>query len=145
MDEVIGMASGGPSSPPPVKRTGAVDIVRTSKGYYIFAADGGVFCFGNAQFYGSLPGLDVKPNAPIVGGAVTNTERGYWVAAEDGGVFAFGDAPFDGSMGGTKMNSPVIGIEADPDGRGYWLLGQDGGVFSFQAPFYGSASGHIQT
>jgi hypothetical protein len=147
MDEVISAAAGGPSEPPPAKRKGAVDLVRTSKGYYIFAADGGVFCFGNAGFYGSIPGLEPKVtlNAPIVGGAVTHSERGYWLAAEDGGVFTFGDAAFDGSMGGKRLNAPVVGIEADPDGDGYWLLGADGGVFSFDAPFYGSAAGHITT
>ena len=145
MDEVIAMASGGVVEPPPAKRKGAVDLVRTGQGYYIFAADGGVFAFGNAQFYGSIPGLvpKVTLNAPIVGGAVTNSERGYWLVAEDGGVFTFGDAQFDGSMGGQKMNSPVVGIEADPDGDGYWLLGADGGIFAFDAPFYGSASGKI--
>ena len=147
MDEVISMAAGAPPPAPVPGRKGAVDLVRTSAGYYIFAADGGVFTFGKAQFYGSIPGLvpKVTLNAPIVGAAVTNTERGYWLAAEDGGVFTFGDAQFDGSMGGKKLNAPVVGIEADPDGKGYWLLAADGGVFSFDAPFYGSAVGKVTT
>jgi hypothetical protein len=147
LDQVIAMAQGGPAPPPPAKKGGAVNLVKTSKGYYIFGADGGVFCFGNAQFYGSIPGLSpkVELSAPVVGGAVTTSEKGYWMAASDGGVFSFGDAKFDGSMGGKKLNAPVVAIEADPDGDGYWLLGADGGVFSFDAPFYGSAAGHIKT
>jgi hypothetical protein len=145
MDEVVAMAAGAAPPAPAPERKGAVQLRQTSKGYYIFAADGGVFAFGNAQFYGSIPGLvpKVTLNAPIIGGAVTNTERGYWLAGSDGGVFTFGDAAFDGSMGGKKMNAPVVGIEADPDGQGYWLLGADGGVFAFEAPFYGSAAGKV--
>jgi len=145
MAQVIAMATGGATSAPPAQRSGAMDIKKTSGGYYIFASDGGVFCFGDAQMYGSIPGLKppVVLSSPIVGGAVTRSERGYWLAGADGGVFAFGDAQFDGSMGGKRMNAPVVGIEADPDGDGYWLLGQDGGVFAFDAPFYGSAQGHV--
>ena len=44
-----------------------VDIAAmpTGKGYWLVAADGGVFSFGTAQFYGSMGG---KPlNKPIVG------------------------------------------------------------------------------
>jgi hypothetical protein len=143
MDEVIAMAQGGPAPPQPAKEEGGMNLVRTSKGYYICAADGGVFTYGNAKFFGSMGGE--KLNAPVVGMAVTNTEEGYWLAGEDGGVFSFGDAKFDGSMGGKKMNAPIVSIEADPDGDGYWLLGADGGVFSFDAPFYGAATGLVKT
>jgi hypothetical protein len=143
IDLVLELARGATPSPPVGERKGAVQLRHTSAGYYIFAADGGVFAYGNALMYGSIPGLGVKLAAPIVGGAVTRSERGYWLVGEDGGVFSFGDAQFDGSMGGTKMNAPVVGIEADPDGEGYWLLGADGGVFAFDAPFYGSAVGKV--
>lgn len=65
------------------------------KGYWEFAADGGVFAYGNAEFFGSFAG---KPlNFPITGGAATPTGKGYWLCAEDGGVFAFGDAEFMGA------------------------------------------------
>jgi ribosomal protein L24E len=67
----------------------------TGKGYWFVAADGGVFTFGDAPFYGSMGG---KPlNKPIVGMAATPTGKGYWFVAADGGVFTFGDAPFYGS------------------------------------------------
>ncbi len=41
----------------------------TGSGYWLVASDGGLFAFGNAQFYGSMGG---KPlNAPVVGVAAT--------------------------------------------------------------------------
>ena len=45
-------------------RTGA-NAAAFSAGYWEVAADGGVFAFGSAQFYGSLAGQAL--NAPIVG------------------------------------------------------------------------------
>ncbi len=106
-------------------------------GYWLVAADGGVFAFGDAAFRGSTG--DIHLNAPVVGMAATPTGRGYWLVAADGGIFAFGDAPFEGSMGGTDLNEPVVGMAATPTGRGYWLVAADGGVFAFgDAAFRGS-------
>lgn len=64
-------------------------------GYWEFGADGGIFNYGNAKFYGSLGNMHL--NAPIVGGAATSTGEGYWLVAEDGGIFSFGDAQFYGA------------------------------------------------
>ena len=76
-------------------------------GYRMVARDGGVFAFGDAQFFGSEGG---KPlNKPVVDITGTGTGKGYWLYASDGGVFAFGDATFAGSMGGKPLNSPVVG------------------------------------
>ena len=106
-------------------------------GYWLVAADGGVFSFGDATFYGSL-GNKVL-NKPIVGIAATPDGGGYWLVAADGGVFSFGDATFYGSLGNKVLNKPIVGIAATPDGGGYWLVAADGGVFSFgDATFYGS-------
>jgi hypothetical protein len=108
-------------------------------GYWLAAADGGVFSFGDAQFYGSMGGTAL--NAPIVDIASTPSGRGYWLAASDGGVFTFGDAQFYGSMGGTPLSKPVTSIIRTPSGRGYWLMATDGGVFTFgDALFAGSGS-----
>jgi hypothetical protein len=110
------------------------------KGYWEVAADGGVFAYGDAAYYGSLGGLSL--DAPIVGMAATADGKGYWLVAADGGIFAFGDAPFDGSMGGQPLNAPVVGIAANPYGPGYWLAAADGGIFAFgKAPFDGSMGG----
>ena len=105
-------------------------------GYWLVAADGGVFAFG-APFYGSAGALHLV--APIVGMAATPDGRGYWLVASDGGIFAYGDAGFSGSMGGRPLNRAIVGMAAAP--RGYWLVAADGGVFAFGAPFYGSMGG----
>lgn len=112
----------------------------TSLGQWVVAADGGVFAFAGAPFYGSMGG---KPlNAPIVGIAPTPSGAGYWLVGSDGGVFAFGDAGFYGSAAGTALARPMVGISPTPSGRGYWLVAADGGVFAYgDAPFFGSMGG----
>ena len=109
-------------------------------GYWLVAADGGIFAFGDASFHGSLGALHL--NAPIVGMAATPDGNGYWLVAADGGVFSFGDAAFHGSLGALHLNAPIVGMAATPDGAGYWLVAADGGVFTFgDAGFYGSLPG----
>jgi hypothetical protein len=109
----------------------------TGNGYWLLGADGGVFSYGDAHFYGSTGGQVL--NAPVVDIAATPSGSGYWLAAADGGVFSFGDAQFYGSMGGQTLNAPVVGIASTKDGHGYWLVAADGGVFSFgTAHFYGA-------
>ena len=106
-------------------------------GYWIDAADGGVFSFGNAQFHGSTGGM--RLNQPMVGMASTHDAGGYWEVASDGGVFSFGDAGFHGSTGSVRLNKPMVSMAVTPDGGGYWLVASDGGVFAFgDAGFYGS-------
>ena len=106
-------------------------------GYWIDAADGGVFSFGNAQFHGSTGGM--RLNQPVVGMASTHDAGGYWEVASDGGVFSFGDAQFHGSTGAIRLNKPMVSMAVTPDGGGYWLVASDGGVFAFgDAGFYGS-------
>ncbi|HEX4126861.1 MAG TPA: SpoIID/LytB domain-containing protein [Acidimicrobiales bacterium] len=106
-------------------------------GYWINAADGGIFSFGNAQFYGSTGGM--RLNQPVVAMASTHDAAGYWEVATDGGVFSFGDAPFHGSTGNIHLNQPMVGMAVTPDGGGYWLVASDGGIFAYgNAQFYGS-------
>ena len=110
-------------------------------GYWLFAADGGVFAYGKAAFAGSAGSYSLY--APIVGMAATPDGHGYWLVAQDGGVFSFGDARFYGSMGGRHLNYPVVGMAATKDGKGYWLVAADGGIFSFgDAVFHGSTGAH---
>jgi hypothetical protein len=116
-----------------------VGIARTADGggYWLVAADGGVFSFGDAGFHGSMGGKPLA--APVVGMAAAPDGNGYWLAGSDGGVFSFGDAAFHGSLAGKALAKPVTGIAATPDGKGYWLVAADGGVFNFgDAGFYGS-------
>src|SRR4051812_7717941 len=94
-----------------------------SAGYWLAASDGGVFTFGNAQFYGSKGGQPL--NKPVVGIAASQDGGGYWLVAGDGGVFNFGNAPFHGSMAGQSLNAAMVGMAPAPTGAGYWLVAGD--------------------
>jgi hypothetical protein len=111
-------------------------------GFWMVAADGGVFTAGKAAFHGSTG--DLRLNRPIVGMASTPSGQGYWLVAADGGIFSFGDAAFYGSTGAMTLNRPIVGMTAMPNGKGYWLAASDGGIFSFgQAGFHGSTGGMV--
>ncbi len=113
-------------------------------GYWLVGADGGVFSFGGAGFYGSTGSLHLSQ--PVVGIRSTPDGRGYWEVGADGGVFAFGDAGYYGSTATLHLNKPIVGLESTADGRGYWEVGADGGVFAFgDAGFHGSALGLTPT
>ena len=92
------------------------------KGYWMVASDGGVFSFGDAQFYGSTGAMHL--NQPIVGMAATSTAKGYWMVASDGGVFSFGDAHFHGSMG-ANAPEPADRRHGGDSGREGLLDGRD--------------------
>lgn len=112
-----------------------VALLPHSMGYWIVTADGGVFTFGNAPFFGSTGGQPL--NAPIVDAGVTKDGGGYWLQAADGGIFGFGNAEFHGSTGDVQLNKPMVSFAATLDNAGYWQLGEDGGMFSHDAPFLG--------
>ena len=67
----------------------------SGQGYWLVAADGGIFDYGDAAFDGSTGAIHL--NMPVVGMAAYGQDAGYWMVARDGGIFAFGGAPFLGS------------------------------------------------
>ena len=106
-------------------------------GYWLVAADGGIFSYGRARFHGSTGAL--RLSQPIVGMAATPSGNGYWLVAADGGMFSYGDARFFGSTGAVRLNRPIVGMAPTPSGDGYWLVASDGGIFAFgDARFFGS-------
>src|SRR5258706_1183030 len=108
----------------------------TGKGYWLVAADGGLFSY-NAPFFGSTGNLVL--NSPVVDLAPTPSGKGYWMAAADGGGFSFGGAQFYGSMRCARLKLPVVARASSPTGKGYWLVAPHGGVFSFgDAKFFWS-------
>lgn len=108
-------------------------------GYWLAAADGGVFSFGAARYFGSAA---FTLAGEITGMAARPQGDGYWLAGADGGVFSFGGAPFLGSAARLPLRAPVVEIEPAPDGEGYWLVAADGGVFAFgSARFAGAPAG----
>jgi hypothetical protein len=80
-------------------------------GYWLVASDGGIFAYGDAQFYGSTGAIHL--NQPINGMAAMPTGNGYWFTAADGGIFNYGDAPFNGSAAGQNLGGPVVAMATD--------------------------------
>jgi hypothetical protein len=114
-----------------------IDNEQSPQGYWFVAADGGIFAFGNAGFFGSTGSL--RLSQPIVGMAATPSGNGYWLVAADGGIFAFGDAGFFGSTGNLRLSQPIVGMAPTPTGKGYWFVARDGGIFAFgDARFLGA-------
>jgi hypothetical protein len=109
-----------------------------AEGYWLSAADGGVFTFGSAPFQGSESG-NILP-APIVGMASVDG-GGYWLVGSDGSVYPHNAGSF-GSLKGQHLNAAIVGIAATSDEGGYYLVASDGGVFAFgDAQFQGSMGG----
>ncbi len=80
------------------------------KGYWVAGKDGEVLGFGDAHFYGSLPGQGIHVT-DIVGIAGTSNGGGYWLVGADGGVFSFGNAGYYGSLPGEKVSlDDIVGI-----------------------------------
>jgi len=112
-------------------------VTPSGRGYYMVAADGGIFNFGDAAFKGSMGGT--KLNKPVQSLVPDSDGIGYWLVASDGGIFAF-EAPFKGSLGSVKLNKPVTGMVRYADG--YLMVGEDGGIFNFSnQQFLGSLGG----
>jgi hypothetical protein len=130
------------AAPPARAAIAPPPTVKPRPGYWLTAADGGIFTFA-APYDGSTGSMTL--NRPVVGMAPTADAGGYWLLASDGGIFSFGDARFFGSTGGMHINQPIVGMTATPTGRGYWLVAADGGIFAFgDARFFGSTGGiHI--
>jgi hypothetical protein len=93
------------ASPP---ASAAMGRSTSEPGYWLVAADGGIFAYGDAAFHGSAGAVHL--NQPIVGMASTPDGRGYWLVAADGGIFAYGDAAFHGSAGAVHLNQPIVGM-----------------------------------
>ena len=122
-----------------------------NEGYWLVGSDGGVFTFGQANFYGSTGSL--KLQRPVVGIVSTADHGGYWLDASDGGVFSYGDTAFFGSIPGLglhpagsgvakSLNAPIVGMVPSYDDHGYFMVASDGGVFTFgDAKFSGSCPG----
>ena len=82
------------------------------RGYWLVGADGGIFTFGDAGYFGSAP--STNPLGHVVGITPTSNGQGYWIAADNGAVDSFGNAASEGSPAGLSLNEPVVGLAAVP-------------------------------
>ncbi|MDG2114284.1 MAG: fibronectin type III domain-containing protein [Actinomycetota bacterium] len=92
-----------------------VAIVATpaNDGYWLVAADGGTFSFGNAPYRGSVPAVlavGASLNRPING--MVAYGNGYLMTSTDGGVFTFSDLEFYGSPGNTPPDTDITSLTA---------------------------------
>jgi hypothetical protein len=111
----------------------------TGHGYWLVAADGGIFSFGDAAFHGSTGGLPI--GTTVSGIASSPSGHGYWLAAANGRVFAFGDAH---AMSSVAPATPIVGLQVAPGGTGLWLVASSGAIYtSGAAPYLGGASGGL--
>jgi lipoprotein-anchoring transpeptidase ErfK/SrfK len=112
----------------------------TGRGYWLVAADGGIFTFGDARFYGSAGGFYL--GAPVVGITTTRRGHGYWLATANGHVLHFGDAR---AVPGVASPSPIVGLARTATGAGLWLVASNGAVYtSGRARYAGGATGLVQ-
>jgi hypothetical protein len=111
-------------------------------GYWLTAADGGIFAFCAARFHGSTGSIRLAQ--PIVGMAPTPSGQGYWMVARDGGLFNFGDAGFHGSTGNIRLAQPIVGMAPTPSGQGYWMVASDGGIFAFGDARFAGSTGNLR-
>jgi hypothetical protein len=104
------------------------------QGYYMVAADGGVFAF-NSTFAGSCPGIGGCSGATVAV-APDASGNGYWLATSTGHIYSFGNAPYFGAPG--PQISAITSMVRTPDGGGYYVLDANGQVFAYgDATFLG--------
>ena len=76
----------------------------SGKGYWLVAADGGIFSYGDATFVGSMGGHPL--NRPIVGMSTDPATGGYWEVATEGGIFARAIASWPPTAASSRTGSP---------------------------------------
>ena len=99
----------------------------SGKGYWLFASDGGIFSFGDAQVL-RLARRARTLTSPVVSMQRTATGKGYWMMTQDGRIFAFGDAHGYGDIAGCSNyeRSAAPRMLVAPDGDGYWIATGNG-------------------
>lgn len=125
----FGSMAGHPLSKPVV----GVAATPDGQGYWLAAADAGIFTFGDARYLGGGPfSEDGDPTITDFSSFAASTDGGGYLIADASGAFLlnFGDAPYYG-LGYTPGNySPVVGLTSPVVNSGYWEAKRDGSVYS---------------
>lgn len=99
-------------------------------GYWLVGLDGGVFTYGDAPFYGSIPGSGGSGGPQTVALVPDASTGGYWEVDADGGVFSY-HATYHGSLPGIGVGTLAV-VDAGPYGTdGYCMLWNTGRVDCF--------------
>jgi hypothetical protein len=85
------LVSGGPGAALAAALVGTA-VTPSGNGTWQTGTDGGVITWGDATYYGSLPGENVTPKAPVIAIAGDPDGHGYWLLGAGGHVYNFGDA-----------------------------------------------------
>jgi hypothetical protein len=100
-------------------------------GYYLVGADGGVFAFGTAAYYGGLAGTPLV--SPVVAIAADPEDGSYTLVEANGAATTFDAAqpgtPVVDTVTGTSA-APIVAAVDTPDGLGTWLVASDGTVLT---------------
>ena len=91
-------------------RSSAWRATPSGNGYWLVAADGGVFAFGDAHFYGSTGGI--RLNQPIVGMAATPSGKGYWLVARTAASSRSATRDFSDPPASIRLAQPIVGMAA---------------------------------
>ena len=117
--------------------------------YWLVASDGGIFAFGEAGFYGSIPGSASARRS----GSPHSLERadrrhgavGRWRRATSWWPLTAASSPSvtPGSPARARVSAVASGRPWPscpmPPGNGYWLVTQTANVYTFgDAPYYGA-------
>jgi hypothetical protein len=115
------------------------------RGYFLVAADGGVFTFGDAKFEGSCPGHGGCLSG-VAAMMTDGTGNGYWLVTNTGDVYAFGDATDYGEPAAyLPYATEVLSAARTASGSGYWILFSDGEIYTYgDAAYLGSPFGQIE-
>jgi hypothetical protein len=108
-------------------------------GYWMATANGQVFSFGAAHYYGGLPAVAPPPGVRHI--EPTPSGNGYWLLDRSGGVTAYGDAPALGRPQGLAKGEDATSLSSTPTGHGYWVFTSLGRAVPFgDAGFFGDLS-----
>lgn len=100
-------ATGATGKPGANGTTGVAQTPPPSNAYYEVAADGGVFAFNGAHFYGSLPSIGVKVDN-IVNIVVAKNDAGYWLISADGHSYGFGHVTASVNPDAGHLSQPMV-------------------------------------
>jgi hypothetical protein len=123
--DLFDMPGGG--DPVHVSDIVAVAPTPDGRGYWLAAANGRVFAFGDAGYRGSIPDRGVQVH-DVVGITSTPSGDGYYLVGSNGSVYPLGrGARYEGSLRGSGGGfSDIVGMILSPDGKGYWLVAAHG-------------------